>query len=889
MRNADLQNREQALAAEKCIKYRGTASVRIDAFHFQRKPDARNVQRLEALFRKNGCSRSEVRNHIPAIIDQHSLDEAIHSAGLTPDALRALQQENYCELSFPPGFLLECLHGLHRAHAATSLLPPGDQRWIVDFYPTGNISHDLKTALEEEYSCEKVPPDGEFFSKIRHYQKTANAVLERWWWARLSFVSVKKEQNLKRILHDIRYTSYRSAFDFQLDMPGLSGGMRLGTVHKMFAMRCDDEIICYLRYIQETWSRILGGKKEAMQQVDRATVQAVELTAPGACEQDAAVLSGKLRKGEIFGAFSEQERETIWREILAVSRDRLIPSLFSFFEDLNYMYGPAECIKRLVHLPKDESVGNALKRTFHDPDETHDSYSIQLSELEFAQRPGSAADRLDFGYRQTWISAWRNHEKIEDELLATVAMKASEQTLYVGALAHRLGFETRIEERDIARASEKPPKRCGIPRVQDHRRDQPLLFADKLHYGNGSGVTSFFVRRSVYLAFFGDPFPSKRDKEEQGQGQEQEQGYEQKQEHEQEQRAQRSIEPKIKRLTQLWEATGGQQSLPKATGSNTLERQKWRMPPSTLSTNERRITPVDLDVLSQFPQRIAPDGPLSAQAQRANSELREKEQDQRESEPERLQQEQSKEQEKSSREDRDLELRRSGSPCGAPATQDAAQKVEIRAPRAMERPQKELFSVVPPDGQSLLPRGLKRKSEEQVGIEQLAQEERGPEPKKPGREDTSAGQSLTPAADQRRVTQIDMYGLTRLASPELMAREKYSEAQPRDDEQRIAATPPVVDPTKACTQAGEVQATMIQMQLKTRTEEGNWIVKQGELATFKGPADVRRYVTKHTDSLDEVELRDSDDRILSIDTCVEDVTMDQSFTIFVVVQPRRRN
>jgi hypothetical protein len=74
-----------------------------------------------------------------------------------------------------------------------------------------------------------------------------------------------------------------------------------------------------------------------MQKVDRATVKALELTAPGACRADFQALYGKVRSGQILGAFSERDREDIWTRVLSATVDRLVPSLFSFFEDLNYL------------------------------------------------------------------------------------------------------------------------------------------------------------------------------------------------------------------------------------------------------------------------------------------------------------------------------------------------------------------------------------------------------------------------------------------------------------------------------------------------------------------------------------------------------------------------
>lgn len=44
---------------------------------------------------------------------------------------------------------------------------------------------------------------------------------------------------------------------------------------------------------------------------------------------------GKLKSGKIFGASSEQDRETTWAEVCRRAKDRLVPSFSTFFEDFN--------------------------------------------------------------------------------------------------------------------------------------------------------------------------------------------------------------------------------------------------------------------------------------------------------------------------------------------------------------------------------------------------------------------------------------------------------------------------------------------------------------------------------------------------------------------------
>jgi hypothetical protein len=204
-----------------------------------------------------------------------------------------------------------------------------------------------------------------------------------------------------------------------------------------------------------------------MRKLTRADVKALELTAPGACRADAATLYGQVRSGRIFGAFDEQEREAIWNEVLRVSRDCLIPSLFSFFEDLNYLKAIADCVKRLIKLSPRETVSYTLEQeAYSDVNQRVDQYLVQQSESSYIFRTGGLADRSDLGSRQLWISAMRIHPQMPPEpkrknLKANHAHeRADEVVLYEFAdLAYRLGFKSeqirslmgRSPDREIAR------------------------------------------------------------------------------------------------------------------------------------------------------------------------------------------------------------------------------------------------------------------------------------------------------------------------------------------------------------------------------------------------------------------------------------------------------
>lgn len=309
-----------------------------------------------------------------------------------------------------------------------------------------------------------------------------------------------------------------------------------------------------------------------MMKVNRADVKALELKAPGACTADRVSLYGQLRAGKILSAFTDQEREIIWTRILSASTDRLIPSLSSFFADVNYLQGPASCVKLLIELIPGETVSAGLERAFSDINQRTNECIIQQSASAFASIPGTLSDRLEFGCRHIWINAMREYREMPtrmegDDLLAKPKSKLNAPILCeFASLAYRLGFESekirsltrRSADEEIARGAllearrpdrykydenafaqfveqmiaffstaeavaeedliefdspQRAPKRSGIPETGYYKTDKSLLFLEKLHNANEEQcdeITSFFIRRSIYFAFFGKPDRGRR-------------------------------------------------------------------------------------------------------------------------------------------------------------------------------------------------------------------------------------------------------------------------------------------------------------------------------------------------------------------------------------------
>lgn len=136
------QEEELRVQAEKKVKFRGTACIRLEWLYFPgnqpRELKRKNVERLKSNFRKK-CDRLPIKNHIPALIEQQHLDAAIHASGILPANLLSNPNVGYPELVFPTGYQLECLHGRHRIQAAKEVLPLREKWWTVDLYLAGKM------------------------------------------------------------------------------------------------------------------------------------------------------------------------------------------------------------------------------------------------------------------------------------------------------------------------------------------------------------------------------------------------------------------------------------------------------------------------------------------------------------------------------------------------------------------------------------------------------------------------------------------------------------------------------------------------------------------------------------------------------------------------------
>ncbi|KAJ9129697.1 hypothetical protein NKR23_g12481 [Pleurostoma richardsiae] len=252
-------------------------------------------------------------------------------------------------LEFPPDVRLTCLHGRAAVKAAEEVFDDEDGRWLVNLY-LPDISPELRTSLAERYDYDAEPDDGEFFCRIREYQGVLgepNAYLENEWWARLLEKSPSRRQRFDQLFN---HECYLSAFTRLLEagLEGLFGGFRASVMHEVIASGCEIECISYIDSILDFFRSLFAKSNDRMRRLSRGDVMELQGKAPGAFPADAQDLIGKLKTRQILTAYSEEERDEIWSGLCAMTKERSIPSIFTFFEDTKFLRTAGVLMKRLM-------------------------------------------------------------------------------------------------------------------------------------------------------------------------------------------------------------------------------------------------------------------------------------------------------------------------------------------------------------------------------------------------------------------------------------------------------------------------------------------------------------------------------------------------------------
>jgi hypothetical protein len=321
-----------------------------------------------------------------------------------------------------------------------------------------------------------------------------------------------------------------------------------------------------LNHVKDFWFALVNDRPASVAKIDQHTVEELELMAP---RVEAKAVHGLVISGQVFADFDENERVAIWEKLRLFNG--LVPSLHSFFEDFKCFESWAHCLTRLFTLGK-STVRDTMNGLRIHSDDSVETCSVKTSESTFSSQAEPVSKHFDLTYRQMWLYAMRHYPEMprdpkrQNRLAKAQNATADERIVSdMACLARRLGFKSteitdlidQSPDRLIARhallRARKPdhfayddsvfnssidrivdcfatatPKdiatpppvlvspsvkrkaRCGHPRVRDLLQDRPLLFLDHMHAADiPAKVTTFFVRRCVYLAFLG-PRPTVR-------------------------------------------------------------------------------------------------------------------------------------------------------------------------------------------------------------------------------------------------------------------------------------------------------------------------------------------------------------------------------------------
>ena len=292
-----------------------------------------------------------------------------------------------------------------------------------------------------------------------------------------------------------------------------------------------------LDHVRRFWTGLVRHDKHDMQKVDYITVKALELKAPGTSTSDSMTLYRQLKRGEIFSAFNLDRRMEIWAKLQAW--EGLIPTLWTFFEDFKYIQACAHWVKRLVKVPPRGTLYTAMARSFSEMNQKRGKCIIQEAETAFTFRSSTTQDRVALHYRQVFLYIMRHLRELSpgstklepkpSERKIRTTKDLDRSVLYgLADLAERLGFKSeKISDLKAEYSSHadgrlpsgqsKPAyvvdgrgecqeRRCACPFDLAYEQSKDFLFLETMNEtdkSQGSSIQSVFVRKSVYLAYFG--------------------------------------------------------------------------------------------------------------------------------------------------------------------------------------------------------------------------------------------------------------------------------------------------------------------------------------------------------------------------------------------------
>ncbi|CAG8183516.1 unnamed protein product [Penicillium nalgiovense] len=318
-----------------------------------------------------------------------------------------------------------------------------------------------------------------------------------------------------------RYATLLSHSDENLDT---RNGMRIGLLHKLTAMHCDEPVACYWELIFTTFSRLVGGREELLLLIDGATVGLLQSRVPKISRKDLQSLQVELEEGRLFPNFSEGARQDIWARLKEI--DYPIPTLKTFFKDRLYLEVAQSVMKRLFVQPPREKI--TIDQGVYGKYDTSVPVSTALRQewlgsdlLEFWRFSFQYGFEMTDHQRLKWPTDADPEDMLDRRSSGLSFLPKQEIWRHFFTLVRARGFQAPITDDTSFATGELPSprlceypedlaeeievaKRCGKPYSNTVEADRFALSAESLRQSQASvRVTAGFLRQSVFKAFFG--------------------------------------------------------------------------------------------------------------------------------------------------------------------------------------------------------------------------------------------------------------------------------------------------------------------------------------------------------------------------------------------------
>jgi len=209
------------------------------------------------------------------------------------------------------------------------------------------------------------------------------------------------------------------------------------------------ELQHYLNHIRVYWDKVIDGDPNVQPLIDFRTIQLLQTRNPWASRDDRDFIIDLMDRKQLFPMIQDTAMRSRILNNLQIA-DCMIPSLYTFFEDIKWLAPCAKVIRDLLPDGCRESTRRALSRCYTGVNQRAGTVRIEHRNPGFIDALGSEVQAVDSGYQQLWLFAWRHFSELSGDLPRKDVgrpkprfIASNEQCWFrLAQLAGSLGFES---------------------------------------------------------------------------------------------------------------------------------------------------------------------------------------------------------------------------------------------------------------------------------------------------------------------------------------------------------------------------------------------------------------------------------------------------------------